>query len=164
MFEESVKAAQPFLEKHGLKTQDELNFRSLQWVLGNPAVHTICPSMPSFDMLDKYLPLSGVTLSSNGQRFLEKYAQAFGATACRFSCTECIGSCPSRVPVNTILRYAYYYKGQGRQKHAMQKYARLKGADASACLDCDAPCVAACPNGVQVQAQLFSAHGHLVMA
>jgi predicted aldo/keto reductase-like oxidoreductase len=163
-FETALAASKPFMEKYGVKTQDELNFKSLQWVLRNPDAHTICPSMSSFDDLDKYLPLTGTELSDSGQRFLDEYARAFGTTACRFSCTECISSCPNNLPVNTILRYAYYYNNQNRQKHAMQKYARLGNINASACLHCDAPCVGACPHGVQVQAQMFNAHGRLVMA
>jgi len=163
-FEKSYAATKPFMDRHGIKTQEELRFKSLQWVLGNPDAHTIVPSMSSFDDLDRLLPLSGTRLSSNGQLFLDQYAKAFATTACRFSCTECIGACPHDVPVNTILRYAYYFKNQGRQKHAMQKYARLAGANAAACLDCSAPCVGACPHGVQVQAQLFNAHGRLAMA
>jgi predicted aldo/keto reductase-like oxidoreductase len=163
-YEKNAVDAQPFIERYGIRTQDELNFKSLQWVLRNPDAHTICPSMPGFDDIDRYLPLSGTQLSDSGERFLERYARAFGSTACRFNCTECIGSCPENVPVNTILRYAYYFQNQGRQKHAMQKYARLRGANAASCLGCDAPCNAACPHGVNVQAQLFNAHGRLVMA
>jgi predicted aldo/keto reductase-like oxidoreductase len=163
-FEKAFEATKPFMDAYGIKTQDELNFKSLQWVLRNPDAHTIVPSMRSFDDIDRYLPVSGTTLPDSGQQFLDDYARAFGTTTCRFSCTECIGACPEKVPVNTILRYAYYYKNQGREKHAMQKYARLTGANAAACLDCDAPCVGACPYGVQVQAQLFNAHGHLAMA
>ena len=61
-FEKSVKASKPFIEKYGIKTQDELDLRSFQWVLGNPDAHTICPSMPNFDALDRILPLSGTQL------------------------------------------------------------------------------------------------------
>ena len=80
---------------------------------------------------------------------------------CIFGCTDCLGACPEKVPVSTILRYAYYYRKQGREKHAMRKYAKLGSSNASVCLDCHAPCVGACPHGVQAQARLFDAHGLL---
>lgn len=163
-FEKSLELSRPFIEKHGIKTQDDLDTKSLQWVLSNPDAHTICPSMPTFDMLDKILPLSGTELSSSGLRFLDEYAAAFGAHNCRFGCTDCIDACPQKVPVSTILRYAYYYRKQRREKHAMRKYALLGGTNASACLDCHAPCVGACPHGVQAQARLFEAHGLLTLA
>ena len=42
------------------------------------------------------------------------------------------------------MRYAYYYQKQGREKHAMKKYARLGARNAGICLDCHAPCAGAC--------------------
>jgi predicted aldo/keto reductase-like oxidoreductase len=160
-FEESLKLSKPFIEKHGIKTQDELDRKSLQWVLRNPDAHTICPSTPTFDALDKVLALSGTELSAAGAQFLDEYARAYQAYNCRFSCTECSSACPHGVPVSTIMRYAYYYRKQGREKHAMRKYARLGNQNAAVCLDCHAPCVGACPHGVQAQARLFEAHGLL---
>ena len=47
--ESAFEATQPFMEEHGIKTQDELTFKSLQWVLRNPDAHCIVPSMRSFD-------------------------------------------------------------------------------------------------------------------
>ena len=61
-FADSVARSKPFIEKHRIKTQDELELKSFQWVLGNPDAHTICPSMPNFDALDRILPLSGTQL------------------------------------------------------------------------------------------------------
>ena len=62
-FEDRVERSKPFIEKYGIKTQDELDLKSYQWVLGNPDAHTICPSLPTFDALDRMLPLSGTQLS-----------------------------------------------------------------------------------------------------
>ncbi len=60
--EQAVAASRPFVEKHGITTQDELDLKSFQWVLRNPDAHTICPSMPTFDALERILPLSGTQL------------------------------------------------------------------------------------------------------
>ena len=65
-FQDSVTRSKPFIEKYGIKTQDELDLKSFQWVLGNPDAHTICPSMPNFDALDRILPLSGTRLEAEG--------------------------------------------------------------------------------------------------
>lgn len=163
-FARSVAESRPFVERHGIRTQEELDRKSYLWVLRNPDAHTICPSMPTFEAIDRMLPLSGTELALAEQELLDEHARAFRTRTCRFSCTECIGACPERLPVNTILRYAYYYQKQGRQKHAMQKYARLGRHNAAVCLECDAPCNGACPHGVQVQDRLFEAHGLLAMA
>ena len=162
-FEKSLAASMPFIEKHGIKTQDDLDFKSYQWVLRNADAHTICPSMPNFDSLDKFLPLTGTRLSSAGLRFLDEYARVYRSRNCRIGCTDCSSACDHQVPVSTIMRYAYYYRKQGREKYAMRKYAKLTQANAGVCLDCSAPCIDACPHGVRVQAQLFEAHGLLSM-
>lgn len=163
-FEDSVERTRPFMAKHGVKNQDELNFKSYQWVLNNPDAHTLCVSLASFDLIDRYLPLSGTRLSAAGAEFLEEYARAFGHRECRIGCTACRDACPAKLSVSTIMRYAYYYRNQGRQKYALRSYAGLGARNASVCLDCSAPCVAACPRGVQVQARLFEAHGLLSLA
>ena len=155
--EENRARTGPFMEKHGLKTEEELRDRSIQWVLRNPDMHTICVSMADFAGLDRHLPLSGTKLSRAGEAFLRDYEYAFGARYCRHGCTACRDACPHGLPVSTIMRYAYYYQKQGRERFAMQKYARLQGKDASLCALCDAPCTGACPHGVNVAASMGKA-------
>lgn len=161
--EENLAKARPFVEKYGIRSQDELDRRSYQWVLGNPDAHTVCIAMRSFDAIDRWLPLSGTRLSAAGQAMLDDYATCFGARECRIGCTECRDTCPERLAVSTILRYAYYYRKQGRQKEAMRLYAGLGARNGGACLDCAAPCQAACPHGVAVQARLGEAHGMMTL-
>ncbi|MCP4573682.1 MAG: aldo/keto reductase [bacterium] len=61
-FQQAFEASKPFVAEHGITTQDELDLKSFQWVLRNPDAHTICPSMPTFDALDRILPLTGTQL------------------------------------------------------------------------------------------------------
>ena len=61
-FKDNFEKSKPFIEKYGIKTKEELDLKSFQWVLGNPDAHTICPSMPTFDALDRILPLTGTQL------------------------------------------------------------------------------------------------------
>ncbi|MCP4601771.1 MAG: aldo/keto reductase [Proteobacteria bacterium] len=150
-----------FKDKYGVKTQQEIDLASVQWVLGNPDMHTICVSMPSFDSLDLYLPLSGTELSARQTRLLRDFALAHSHQYCRHGCTECASFCSHGVPVCTIMRYTYYFNHQQREKHALKKYASLKGRNASPCMGCDAPCRGKCPHGVPIQASLVSAH-HLL--
>ncbi len=165
--DQQIKDMQPFLQEHGIKSQDELRSKSIQWVLQNPDLHTICVSMYTFDDLDRFLALSGTKLSRADTGFFQGSKYALGSHYCRHSCVGCASSCPHGVPVSTIMRYAYYFTGQGREKYAMQKYARLgrwARADATACLGCSAPCRGACPHGVNIQASLFGAHTLLTVA
>ncbi|MCP4548169.1 MAG: hypothetical protein GY835_17025 [bacterium] len=148
----------PFTDKHGLTTQDQLQKASTQWVLRNPDMHTVCVSMPDFDSLDNMVPLSGTELSAAGSEFLDEFRYANNHRYCRHACTACAGSCPEALPVSTIMRYSYYFQRQGREKHAMLKYAALGGKGAEACSACKAPCSGACPHGVNIQSNLVRAH------
>ena len=150
-----------FRKKYHIGSEDAMDTRSIQWVLKNPDAHSVCLSMRSFDLLDKFIPLSGTKLSHSGQTFLNDYRLAYGSSYCRHGCSACSGKCFANVPVSTIMRYAGYFRHHGLEKHAMEKYAALNARNASRCLDCDAPCAGACPYGVDIRESLMRAHGLL---
>ena len=79
-------------------------------------------------------------------------------------CRECVEKCPQDVPVSTIMRYAYYYQGQGQEKFAMSKYAALEGRGASPCLDCQGQCAGACRYGLDIQTNMLQVHDLLTLA
>jgi len=162
--QESYEKTRPFIEKYGITSQEQLRLLSIQWVLQNPRMHTVCVSFADMELIDKVVPLSGTKLSEAGQRFLEDFELAYNIQYCRHGCHLCVDACPHHVPVSTIMRYAYYYACQGREKEAMVKYARLMGGEVSPCLGCEAPCVQACPYGVAVSANLMQAHALLRFA
>ncbi len=66
-----------------------------------------------------------------------------------------------QVPVNTILRYNYYYQKKGDQKRAMGLYKNLKSAKAEVCESCPGYCEDACPYGVAAKGLLAVAHDNL---
>ena len=147
-----------FVARHGVKTEDDLAHKSVQWVLQNPAVNTVCVSLPDFDALNAYLPLSNKPLSVAALRQLQAHAAASQDLHCRVGCTACAAACPRALPTSTVMRYTYYFQQQGQEKLAMQKYAALNRGD-SPCAGCDGrPCRDACPHGVDVQLQLAAAH------
>jgi predicted aldo/keto reductase-like oxidoreductase len=153
-----------FTEQHGLRTEDQLRYGSIQWVLQNPDAHTVCVSLNDFGNIDRVVALSGTRLSQSDGEYLDRLAQSVNSRYCRHGCVECSSSCPQNVPVSRIMRYAYYFEMQGREKHAMSRYAQLGGANGSVCLDCSAPCNAACPHGFQIRTELSKAHSMLTLA
>lgn len=159
--EEAKVKTQPFADKYQIKTEEQLHKASILWVLQNPDMHAVCVSFSDIDLVDKIVPISGTKLSRADFRFLEEYSYAFNDQYCRHGCNACITRCPKQIPVSTIMRYAYYFECQHREKYAMGKYADLKGWDASNCAACDTPCNQSCPYGVDVQAQLLRAHSLL---
>ncbi len=103
--------------------------------------------------------LSGQKLGIGDEAVLEAARDAFGGAYCRHACGLCEPSCPRGVPVNTIMRYEYYFAAKGREKEAMGLYAALEEArDAGGCAGCSGPCEAACPYGVPIQSKLLVAH------
>jgi len=155
-----------FVTRHGVKTEDDLAHRSVQWTLRNPDAHTVCVSMPDFDALNAYLPLSGNPLTTAGVQALERDAAMAARAHCRVGCAACAEACPRALPASTVMRYTYYFQQQRRQKLAMQKYSALTGgSDAAPCDGCDGrPCLGSCPHGVDVQLQLAVAHKLLTLS
>ncbi len=159
----AVEPTRPFIEKHGISSEQELHRSSIRWVLANPDAAAACVSMRDFDAVNAALAASGDPLTARSRRTLDAWARASRASACPPGCTECVAACPHEVPVNTIHRYAYYFQQRRQQKLAMHKYASL-GHGAEACFDCSAPCRGACPGGLPIQASLVHAHQLLTLA
>jgi predicted aldo/keto reductase-like oxidoreductase len=154
----------PFVEQYGLLTEEQLRLGSIHWVLQNPDMHTACVAFTDFDLIDKVVPLSGTQLGAAEARMLEECRLALNDQYCRHGCAACGESCPHDVPVSTVMRYAYYYEGQGYEKHAMTLYSSLGGKDASACADCAGECAGACPFGIDIQPNMLQVHDLLTLA
>ena len=161
---ESEEKTGPFMKKYGIKTEEQLRRSSIQWVLNNPDMQTITVSTPDYDRIDEAVSLSGTRFSDAQQSFLRDYQEAFNDRYCRHGCNACAATCSHRLPVSTIMRYAQYYRYQGREKYAMAKYAGLGERNALSCAACDAACKNACPHAIDVQANMLRAHSLLSMA
>jgi predicted aldo/keto reductase-like oxidoreductase len=152
-----------FVERFGLRTTDQLRHGSIQWVLQNPDAHTVCVSLNDFDNIDRVVALSGSRLTESDEQLLDELGRAANSVYCRHGCVDCSGACPKGVPVSRIMRYSYYFEGQGREKHAMSRYAALQSENGSACFECSAPCTGTCPHGFQIQPQMRKAHSLLTL-
>ncbi|MFC1492628.1 aldo/keto reductase [candidate division KSB1 bacterium] len=163
-YENRIKDADAFKEKYGLTTTDEIRDASIKFCLNNPDVHAVCPTPANFDELNAYIALSGQTLTESEGSMLQDYETAFGRYYCRHACGLCHSACPHGVPVNTIMRYNHYLDAQGREKHAIQHYANLRGTDARKCSNCAGHCEKMCPYGVPIHSLLIYAHNNLSLA
>ena len=159
--EEATERVGEFMAKTKSRNLDQLMISSLKWVLQRNAVHTACVTLDDADVVDAVVPLSGTTLSRADHTFLERYEAASARSYCRHGCSACLAACPSRLPVGTIMRYAYYFKRHGREAFAAERYGRLEGRDAALCSGCDAPCARACPYRLDVRSHLLRAHALL---
>jgi predicted aldo/keto reductase-like oxidoreductase len=161
--EKKVERAQDFINKYNLKSEKEIRDAAIKFVLTNPNVHTVCATVLNYDDTREFLNLSGGRLEPKDKALLSAYADECGSLYCRHACGVCEPHCPYEVPVNTIMRYDHYYVSQGREKHAMSKYAALKSNKADKCQNCAGYCESACPYGVPVRALLATAHHTLTL-
>ena len=155
---------QSFVEQYGLQSDEQLRLGSIHWVIQNPDMHTACVAFTNFDLVDRVVPLSGTEMGSAELQMLQECRYALNSQYCRHGCVACSGSCPYDVPVSTIMRYAYYYEGQGREKDAMKLYSRLSATETTACDRCAGECAGACPYGIDILPSLLQAHDMLTLA
>lgn len=163
-YEAWAGAAEDFKQLHGVSSATEVRDAAIKFCLDNPGVHTVCPSINTFDDLQGFLALSGQTLSARESPMLASYEALLGQYYCRHACGICEPSCPYQVPINTIARYGHYFDVQSREKRAIQKYAALRGPKADVCMECEGHCENACPHQVPVRTLLTRAHENLSFA
>lgn len=160
-YEAWLKEAEAFKQKHNLVTDNDVRDAATKFCLSHPDVHTVCPSINTFDELEAFVAVSGTTLETADASMLQDYEHGLGRYYCRHACGSCETACPQNVPVNTIMRYTHYFEAQGREKHALSKYYNLDGKNAEGCETCEGLCESACPHGVPVQSLLVNAHRSL---
>ncbi len=159
-----VEKTQRFAERYGIENEEALHLASIQWVIQNPDMHTACISVWNFDFIDKIVALSGTQLTAPAEELLQESRSTLEAQYCRHGCVECMDSCPFHVPVSNIMRYAYYFEAQGRERHAMSRYAALDGPGAAPCKDCAGLCAGACRYGLHIQLNMLQVHDLLTLA
>ncbi|MGD9346204.1 MAG: aldo/keto reductase [Candidatus Aminicenantes bacterium] len=163
-FKSRIDKGKEFAKKYGLSGDKEVSSAAIKFCLSNPSVHSVCPTISTHEDLEFYVSLSGERLQPVEESMLADYSSFSSNLYCRHACGECESHCPHDVPVNTIMRYQHYFMSQGREKHAMAKYAALPRMNASICTGCEGHCEAACLFGVKVQGLLMAAHHTLSLS
>ncbi|MFC2142122.1 aldo/keto reductase [Acidobacteriota bacterium] len=158
-----LKAAEVFKRKYGLESEGEIRDAAIKFCLSNDGVHSVCPSIGSFEELETLVKLSGQKLTTAEAPLLAGYGDTLGRFYCRHACGACETACPHAVPVNTIMRYNHYFEAQGREKYAMAKYAEMPRSKADRCGGCSGVCESLCPHGVPVRSLLAAAHDNLTL-
>ncbi len=158
---EAMKEADGFFRKYKMNDMEQLKDGAIQFILSNPDVHTICCRFRTFSDVSKYVRLSGTTLDNRIAQMMKDFRESLGFLNCRIGCNLCERKCPHQVPVNTIMRYNYYFHSQRMEKKAMQFYQDLPGVNAGFCNDCEGYCEKACPHGVKSRFLLSRIHDDL---
>ncbi|MBL7112787.1 MAG: aldo/keto reductase [Bacteroidales bacterium] len=153
-----MENARTFFEKYNMDDIEQIKDGAIQFILSNKNAHTICCRFRTFSDVEKYVKLSGTTLDNRTAELLAEFKKSQGFLNCRIGCNICEKACPHKIPVNTILRYNYYFHSHREEKKAMQYYSDLAGAKPDACYDCEGYCEKACPYNVSTKALLSMAH------
>jgi len=77
-----------FKTKYKLSTFDEVRSAAIRFVISNPDVHCVCPTILTFDDLEFYLSLSGKRLTLLEGQMLADYTSVCGEFYCRHACGE----------------------------------------------------------------------------
>jgi len=156
-----TEKAREYFNRYDKSGDEELIGASLTYVLSNPNAHTVCVEFKNLADVERFLSLSGSRLDQYQAGILKNYLEYYGFLNCRIGCNECEKACPNGLPVNTIMRYNYYFQNKKKEKEAMQLYARLRGKSVEYCKDCPGYCEEACPFGVSTRSLLAMAHQNL---
>lgn len=164
LYKKRAETAEAFKKKYGLTGYSQVRDAAVKFVLSHPGVHSVTFSIKNFEQLESYVALSGQRLTALDGKALSIYEAERGEFYCRHACGKCESACPHGVPVNTVMRYNFYFKGQGREKAAMEQYAALEGKKADVCKTCPGLCESRCPYNVPVHALLQHAHNTLTIS
>ena len=156
-----MENARSFFEKYNMNDIKQIEDGAIQFILSNKNAHTICCRFRTFSDIEKYVKLSGTTLDDRTAELLAEFKKSLGFFNCRIGCNICEQACPEKIPVNTIMRYNYYFHTHKEEKKAMQYYRDLAGINPDACKGCEGYCEKACPYNVSTRALLSMAHSSM---
>jgi len=129
----------------------------LKWVLENKHVASILSEMVTFDILEENLAVCGSSLSPEEKTALILHVTSVSSRYCRM-CGRCVKTCPLKIAIPDILRYALYYADHGKTTLAKKKYKMLPVEFSyNACNHCGR-CLKACPNKLSIIQMIQSAH------
>jgi len=161
-FKEYNEEAKRYLKEHEITEYDELLVDvATRFVLDNQDVHSVLIDFQNFNDLETHIKYSTKPIGVSSISYLNLLRKSLGKIHCRIGCNDCEFQCPHNVPVNTIMRYNYYFTIKGEEKYAMQKYRELPGEKPDVCLNCEGFCEKACPYGVLTRPLLAMAHQNL---
>ena len=154
--------AKAYLETTGITSQDDqLSDIATRFVLNNRGVHCALIDFKNFNELESHIKYAGGLMTDQSFKRLNDLRTVFSKIHCRIGCNACESKCPRQIPINTILRYNYYFTSKGDEKSAMKKYADLPGGKPDDCMECEGFCEKACPYGVLTRPLLAIAHRNL---
>jgi predicted aldo/keto reductase-like oxidoreductase len=126
---------------------------ALKWVLKNPNVDTIIPSIVDNEQLEQNIAAMSSPYSAGDDKLLAMRLEEIRPLYCRM-CGTCNGKCDKGLPVSDMLRYLMYAEGYGQFPMAREHFRALPAEIAAVRCGSCTTCSVQCPNGVQVSSRL----------
>ena len=123
----------------------------LKWVLHHPFVTTAIPGFTKFEHIDEDIPVaSNLAFTDDERKFVSNNAIKASLEFCQ-QCGECLGSCPNRVNIPSLMRshmYVFQYANLDQARFALAEAPANAGLEV--CRSC-AACSAACSHTVDIK-------------
>jgi len=143
-------------EKQSRLTRQGAPLAALKWVLKNPNIDTMIPSIVDNEQLDENISAMSAPFSAADGKLLAQRLEEIKPLYCRM-CGHCEGQCAQGLPVADVLRFLMYAESYGQfalgREHFKALPAELADVRCASCTNCTVEC----PNGVQVSARLHQA-------
>jgi hypothetical protein len=143
-------------EKQSKLTREGAPLAALKWVLKNPNIDTMIPSIVDNEQLDENITAMSAPFSAADGKLLARRLEEIKPLYCRM-CGHCEGQCAQGLPVADVLRFLMYAEGYGQFAMAREHFKTLPAELAEVRCGSCANCTVKCPNGVQVSARLHRA-------
>jgi len=129
---------------------------ALKWVLKNPNIDTMIPSIVDNEQFDENVAAMNAPFSAADGKLLARRLEEIRPLYCRM-CGHCEGQCAQGLPVADVLRFLMYAEGYGEFALGREHFKTLPAELAEVrCGSCSG-CTVKCPNGVQVAERLHKA-------
>jgi len=149
----TVRSYQVDPEKLNRLKREGAPVAALKWVLKNPHIDTVIPSIVDNDQLEENIAAMASPFSAGDGRLLAARLEEIRPLYCRM-CNQCKGQCAQGLPVPDVLRFLMYAEGYGQFAMAREHFQALPAEVAQVrCGSCSS-CTVECPNGVEVAARL----------
>ena len=140
-------------EKLNRLKRDGAPVAAIKWVLKNPNVDNVIPSIVDQDQLDQNMAAMSSSYTPNDAKLLAARLEEIGPHYCRM-CGKCEGTCSQGLPVPEVLRSLMYAEGYGQFQLGRENYQTLPQELTSVrCGSCES-CSVRCPNGVRVATRM----------
>ena len=152
----TVRSYQVDAEKLNRLTREGAPLAALKWVMKNPNIDTVIPSIVDEDQLKENISAMATPFTAADGKLLALRLEEIKPLYCRM-CGHCEGQCSQGLPVADVLRFLMYAEGYGQFALGREHFRALPAELAAVRCGSCANCTVECPHGVRVAERLHTA-------